>query len=103
MKYIDAVLLLPLLTLVPMKALGEREWPDRVFDCEVETASGAQGLVSLQSLSLEQAQKGAVGQKAITLLGNRDMASRVIQCIDTGTDSVFIDSSFQAWFENLDQ
>jgi len=89
--------------LVSVAALAEREWPERVFDCQVVTVTGAQGLVSLQSLSPEDARQGAVGKTAVTLLGNQGSAARVIQCVEKGTGNKFTDSSFQAWFEKLDQ
>ncbi|MCB1855035.1 MAG: hypothetical protein H6988_01570 [Pseudomonadales bacterium] len=93
------------LALVATQALaeGERQWPDKVFDCQVVTVDGAQGLVSLQSLSAADAGKGAVGLPAVTLLGNKGYAARVIQCVEKGSGKGFRDSSFQAWVEKLDQ
>jgi hypothetical protein len=103
MLSIKSVLLVCLSLLVSSVALAEREWPDRVFNCQVVTVNGAQGLVSLQSLSPEDAKQGAVGKTAITLLGNKGSAARVIQCVEKGKGKSFTDSSFQAWLEKLDQ
>ena len=103
MLNIKSVLLVCSFLLVSVAALAEREWPDRVFDCQVVTVTGAQGLVSIQSLSAEDAERGVVGKPAITLLGNRDSAARVMQCIEKGKEKAFTDTSFQTWFEKLDQ
>jgi hypothetical protein len=103
MLNIKLVLLVTVSLLVSSVAQAEREWPDKVFDCQVATVNGAQGLVSLQSLSAEDARKGVVGKTAVTLLGNQGTAARVIQCVERGKGNKFTDSSFQAWFEKLDQ
>ncbi len=103
MLNVKSLLLVCLSLLVSAAALAERQWPDQVFDCQVATVSGAQGLVSIQSLSPEDAREGVVGKTAITLLGNQDSAARVIQCVEQGKGNQFTDSSFQAWFEQLDQ
>ena len=103
MLNIKSILLVTVSLLVSAGAHAEREWPDRVFDCQVVTIDGAQGLVSLQSLSPEDARKGAVGKTAVTLLGNQGSAVRVIQCVEKGQGKKFTDSSFQGWFEKLDQ
>jgi hypothetical protein len=67
----------------------------------VVTINGAQGLVSIQTFSLEDARERAVGLPANTLLGNQDKAARILQCIEQGSGKKFADSSFQAWFEQL--
>ncbi len=103
MLKIKSVLLVCSSLLVSVVALAEREWPDQVFDCQVVTITGAQGLVSIQSLSADDAESGVVGKPAVTLLGNRDSAARVIQCIERGKEQAFTDTSFQAWFEGLEQ
>ena len=103
MLNIKSVLLVCSSLLFSVVALAEREWPDRVFDCQVVTITGAQGLVSIQSLSADDAQSGVVGWPAVTLLGERDSAARVIQCIERGKEQSFTDASFQAWFEGLVQ
>lgn len=103
MLHVKSVLLACLFLLGSVASLAELAWPDRVFNCQVVTVTGAQGLVSLQSLSLEDARQGAVGKTALTLLGNKDTAARVIQCVEKGKGNRFTDSSFQAWFEALDQ
>ena len=85
-----------------LAALAERlPWPDKVFDCQVITVDNAQGLVNMQTFSLEDARKGVVGLPAVTLAGNRGTAARVVQCIEQGSGQKFTDSSFQAWFEQL--
>ncbi len=103
MLNVKTVLLVCSSLLVSVAALAEREWPDRVFDCQVVTITGAQGLVSIQSLSADDAEKGVVGKPAVTLLGERDSAARVMQCIERGKEKAFTDTSFQAWFEQLDK
>ena len=94
-------MLVMLTLLVPIEVLAEKGSPQGVFHCQVVTISGAQGLVSFQTYSLEDAREGVVGKTAITLLGNEDTADRVIQCIELGGDKSFSDSNFQAWFEKL--
>ena len=80
--------------LVSVGALADRKWPERVFDCQVVTDSGGQGLVSLQSFSLEDAVKGVVGLQATTLLGNRSAAARVVQCIEQRSGNRFAGRPF---------
>lgn len=96
-------LLLVLSFVFSMEAFAERQWPEKAFDCQVVTNSGSQGLVSLQTFSLKDAQAGAVGLPATTELDNHDVAIRVLQCIEHGKGSSFADAAFQAWFENLAQ
>lgn len=98
-----SMLLGVLSVVVSVEAFAEREWPDKVFDCQVVTSSGAQGLVSLQSYSLKDATEGAVGLPATTLLGSNGAATRVVQCLEKGKGRAFTDSNFQAWVDGLDQ
>lgn len=101
MLNIKSLVLVCFSLLVSVAALAERQWPDRVFDCQVVTITSAQGLVTLQSLSPEDARKGVVGKTAITLLDNQGTADRAIQCVERKKGETFTDASFQAWFEQL--
>tara|TARA_R110001599_G_scaffold353823_1_gene599180 strand:- start:63604 stop:63915 length:312 start_codon:yes stop_codon:yes gene_type:complete len=98
-----SVLLFAFCVGVSTGALAERPWPNLVFDCQVITTSGAQGLVGIQSFSLKEAETGALGLSAITLLGSHEPADRVVQCVEKGSGNSFSDSSFQAWVEDMDQ
>ena len=102
MLNIKSTLLLTLSMAFCAGAFAERQWPEAVFACQVVTNSGAQGLVSLQSLSLQDAESGAVGLPAITLAGSAGVAARVVQCIEEQRGQSFTDSSFQAWYRKLD-
>jgi hypothetical protein len=103
MQTIRSTLLLTLSMGICSAALAEREWPETTYACQVITNSEAQGLVSIQSLSLQDAQSGAVGKPAITLAGNKGIAARVKQCIEERSGATFTDSSFQGWYARLDK
>jgi hypothetical protein len=103
MLNLKSILLLILSMAACTSAFAERQWPDTVFACQVVTDSGAQGLVSLQSLSLAEAEAGAVGLPVITLAGSKGTAARVLQCIEARGKNLFTDSSFQAWYAKLDK
>lgn len=103
MLNIKSILLVTLSMVATAEVLAEREWPEKVFDCQVETSSGAQGLVSIQSLSLDDAEKGVEGLTAITLLGNEESAVRSMQCIEQRSGKSFTDSNFDAWVAGFDQ
>lgn len=103
MLNIKSMLLLILSMAMCTAAFAERQWPEAVFACQVVTNSGAQGLVSLQSLSRQEAESGAVGLPVITLAGSTGVAARVLQCIETSGGQTFTDSSFQGWYKKLDK
>lgn len=103
MPNIKPMLLLTLSIAACTGAFAERQWPEVIFACQVVTSSGAQGLVTLQSLSLNDAEQGAVGLPAITLAGSKGIAERVMQCIEVQGGQAFTDGSFQAWYKNLDK
>ena len=98
-----SVLVLVLSSGVCMGALADRAWPNRAFDCQVVTTSGSQGLVGIQSFSVDDASTGAVGLTAITLLGVREPADRVVQCVERRSGQTFSDSNFQAWLDDMDK
>jgi hypothetical protein len=100
---IKRILLVTLSMLATAEVLAERAWPNKVFDCQVLTGSGATGLVSLQTFSLTDAEEGAVGSAATTLLGKRESAVRVVQCVEQGRGKSFSDQNFQAWVDELAQ
>lgn len=100
---IKSILLVTLSMLLSAEILAAKELPETVCHCQVVTISGSHGLVSIQTYSLEDASKDVVGKTAITLLGEKDAAAHVIQCIEQGAGQTFTDSSFQAWVEKLDQ
>tara|TARA_R110002049_G_scaffold232874_15_gene405456 strand:- start:234 stop:545 length:312 start_codon:yes stop_codon:yes gene_type:complete len=103
MLNIRSALLLTVSMGIGTAALAERQWPETTYACQVITHSEAQGLVSMQSLSLQDAESGAVGQSAITLAGNKGVAVRVKQCIEERSGATFTDSSFQGWYAKLDK
>lgn len=98
---IKAILLATVAMVAAAEALAEREWPDRVFDCQVLTSTGSTGLVGLQSFSQEDAEEGVLGLPAITLLGARESTVRAVQCVEQGSGKSFADKNFQAWFDQL--
>ena len=102
MLKIKSMLLFILSMVVCAGASAERQWPEKVFACQVVTGAGAQGLVNLQSVSQQEAESAAVGLPAITLAQNKGVAARVVQCIEATGGHTFTDSSFQAWYEKLD-
>jgi hypothetical protein len=81
--------------------LAERKWPEKAFDCQVVTDSGAAGLVGLQTFSLKAAEVGAVGLPARTLLGSRENTVRVVQCVEQGGMKSVSDQNFQSWLDGL--
>ncbi len=103
MLNIKPMLLLTLSLVISAQAFAERQWPEAVFACQVVTSSGAQGLVSLQTFSLQDAEVGVIGLPAITLAGSKSVAARVVQCIDARGGESFTDSNFQAWYNKLDK
>lgn len=98
-----SVLLLTMSMGFSTAVLAERQWPETTYACQVITNSDAQGLVTMQSLSLQDAESGAVGKPAITLAGNKGIAARVKQCIEERSGATFTDSSFQGWYAKLDK
>ena len=98
---VKTILLITLSVLTTAEVVAERAWPNKVFDCQVVTASGSTGLVGLQTFSLKDAEEGVVGLTATTLLGNRENAVRVVQCVEQGSGKVFRDQNFQAWVNAL--
>ena len=103
MSHIKTLLLITLSMLATADVLAQRPWPEKVFDCQVITSSGSTGLVGLQTFSLEDAQEGVLGRNATTLLGNRESAVRVVQCLEQGRGKSFSDQNFQAWVDELAQ
>lgn len=103
MSHIKTLLLITLSMLATADVLAQRPWPEKVFDCQVITSSGSTGLVGLQTFSLEDAQEGVLGLNATTLLGNRESAVRVVQCLEQGRGKSFSDQNFQAWVDELAQ
>ncbi|CAA0126290.1 Uncharacterised protein [Halioglobus japonicus] len=103
MLNIKPALLLILSMVVSTAALAERQWPETTYACQITTGSGAHGLVSLQSLSPQEAESGAIGKQAITLAGNKGAAVKVLQCIEVRPGAAFADSSFQGWYAKLDK
>ena len=101
MSHIKTLLLITLSMLATADVLAQRPWPEKVFDCQVITSSGSTGLVGLQTFSLEDAQEGVLGLNATTLLGNRESAVRVVQCLEQGRGKSFSDQNFQAWVDQL--
>ena len=95
------ILLITLSLLTTAEVVAERAWPNKVFDCQVVTASGATGSVGLQTFSLKDAEEGVVGLTATTLLGNRESVARVVQCVEQGRGASFRDQNFQAWVDGL--
>ena len=98
---VKTILLITLSVLTTAEVVAERAWPNKVFDCQVVTDSGSTGLVGLQTLSLKDAEEGVVGLTATTLLGNRENAVRVVQCVEQGRGASFRDQNFQAWVNGL--
>ncbi|MDG2046502.1 MAG: hypothetical protein P8J79_04730 [Halioglobus sp.] len=98
---IKMILLVTLSVLTALEVLAERPWPEKVFECQIVTASGASGLVGLQTFSLNEAEDGVVGLTATTLLGNKESAVRVVQCVEQGRGQSFKDQNFQAWVDGL--
>ena len=96
---VKTILLIALSVLTTAEVVAERAWPNTVFDCQVVTDSGSTGLVGLQTFSLKDAEEGVVGLTATTLLGNRENAVRVVQCVEQGSGKVFKDQNFQAWVD----
>lgn len=101
MLNIKSTLVVIFFMLVGAEAIAERQWPEAVFECQVVTTSGAQGLVSMQSVSLAAAEAGVIGLPATTRAGTNDVAARVVQCIDAHGGQTFTDASFQAWYADL--
>ena len=101
MLNIKTILLVTLSMLATTEVLAERAWPNKVFDCQVVTDSGSTGLVGLQTFSLKDAEEGVVGLTATTLLGNRENAVRVVQCVEQGRGALFRDQNFQSWVDGL--
>ncbi|MEM1152675.1 MAG: hypothetical protein AAGI44_00945 [Pseudomonadota bacterium] len=89
-------------TVLSTSALAEREWPEKVYDCHVTTISGAYGLVSIQTFSLDAALQGVKGQTAKTMADLEGTAERAVQCVEQRSGKRFTDSSFQAWVETLE-
>ena len=98
---VKTILLIALSVLTTAEVVAERAWPNTVFDCQVVTDSGSTGLVGLQTFSLKDAEEGVVGLTATTLLGNRENAVRVVQCVEQGRGASFRDQNFQAWVNGL--
>ena len=98
---VKTILLIALSVLTTAEVVAERAWPNTVFDCQVVTDSGSTGLVGLQTFSLKDAEEGVVGLTATTLLGNRENAVRVVQCVEQGRGASFRDQNFQAWVNAL--
>ena len=96
---VKTILLVILSVLTTAEVLADRAWPNKVFDCQVVTDSGSTGLVGLQTFSLKDAEEGVVGLTATTLLGNRERAVRVVQCVEQGRGKSFSDQNFQAWVD----
>lgn len=103
MPHIKTLLLVTLSMLATSDALAQRAWPEKVFDCQVIASSGSTGLVGLQTISLEDAEEGVLGLSATTLLGKRESAVRVVQCVEQGRGQSFSDQNFQAWVDELAQ
>lgn len=97
-------LFLPLALIVGMAtgASADGSLPGRVFECQVETTTGAHGLITIQTRSPERAREGVIGYSAATMAGSEGTADRVIQCIEKRTGERFADSSFQAWVDSLE-
>jgi len=83
-------------------AWAERPWPDTTYECQVKTASETRGLVTIQALSLKQAEQDVVGEMALTTLGGRELSVSVTECLEYGT-ARFADSSFQYWRDRLER
>lgn len=89
------------LFLLASSVFAERPWPEKSYDCQVETRSGVRGLVSIQTFSLDDAKKGALGKQALTTLGGRDTSVSITECVEVGKTK-FSDTSFQHWRERLE-
>ena len=98
-----SILVLALTSGVCAGAFADRPWPNKVCDCQVVTTSGAQGLVGIQTFSLDDAKTEVIGLTAMTLLGAHEPADRVIQCVEERSGDTFSDSSFQAWLDDMDK
>ena len=81
---------------------AEREWPDREFQCQVITESGARGMVSLQTFSKELAIKEVVGLSAWTDMDGSERAAEVVQCIEPAKREAFKDTAFGYWVSTLE-
>ncbi|NQX90280.1 MAG: hypothetical protein HRT77_16650 [Halioglobus sp.] len=82
-------------------SLAEQEWPEKEYSCQVVTSSGSQGIVGIQTTTLERAEAVVIGHDAITMLGQNEKAATVIQCVQKYVGERFKDSSFQAFAETL--
>lgn len=102
-KFTTTTLALLCFAFVTGTTADERQWPDRKFKCQVETESGARGLVELQTYSRSHAVRGVAKLDAITDRDSIERTETVIQCIEPIKGERFSDTSFQSWLSTLEE
>lgn len=100
MLKVNALLVLTCSALLALPAAAERQWPDTTYSCQVVTATGAPGLISIQTLSHKAALTSVIGKPALTRDGMAQTTS-VVQCLERGTGKQFSDLGFRGWTNTL--
>ena len=84
MLNIRSALLLTVSMGIGTAALAERQWPETTYACQVITHSEAQGLVSMQSLSLQDAESTRLlklGNPSLLEDGRRALRERLLRSV----------------------
>lgn len=101
MQTFKPVALGALCLLAAMGVSADRVWPEKEYSCHVKTATGADGVVGIQTISRERAEKVVVGLTATTMAGREERAASVVQCIEKRTSERFNDPGFRDFVKNL--
>jgi len=82
--------------------LSSAKLPDNEFVCHVETVSGIDGIVMIQTDTINDAIKYSLSANAHTIDGKRAIAEKVIECVKKNEQRL-VDYTIQQFYENLPQ